>query len=249
MRLAAPAALGLFLVVACGSDPERGGPSGAAGAGASAAGGAFATGGASTGTGASAGAGGAVSGGAGGASGSAGSDGSGASAGSGGVLGNGWGVDQCPVATTPVGFDVGDSMGELVVKDCDTGQVATLDELCGARATWVFVAHTHCPTCKATAGFTDTVAQQVADKDVAIAHIVYDDNGTSCATWKQSFELEGIANVKVFEDPTGAAWSKLKSSNYTAPSAFLDENRVITFKAHGLTESAVLSQIDQALSP
>ncbi|MBK7580460.1 MAG: hypothetical protein IPI67_09670 [Myxococcales bacterium] len=253
MRWTLLSLLGCGFALACSSAPGRDGPSGAAGGGGSAAGAGAASGG-SAGAGA-AGSGG-VSGAAGGGLGGDGTGATGGSLGSGGGAGGGggggggsaWGPAQCPAAPSNIGFDVGDTLGELVVKDCDTGAVATLDELCGAAATWVFVAHTHCPTCKATAGFTDSVAAAVADQDVAIAHIVYDDNGTSCATWKASFELSGIKNVKLFEDPTGAAWSKLKTSNYTAPSAFLDKNRVITFKAHGLTESSVLGQITQALA-
>jgi thiol-disulfide isomerase/thioredoxin len=175
----------------------------------------------------------------------------GGAAGQGGAAGAsggaGWGVDQCAAPAGNVGFEVGDSLGALEVRACDSGAVVSVDELCGAQATWLFVAHTHCPTCKATAGFTPAVAAQVADKDVAIAHIVYNDDGTSCAAWRDAFELAAIPSVRVYEDPTGAAWSALKSASYTAPSVFVDESRVITFKAHGLSESEVRSQIDAAL--
>jgi thiol-disulfide isomerase/thioredoxin len=147
-----------------------------------------------------------------------------------------------------VGFQVGQSLGKLVVKDCETGAEATLDELCGAQATWIFVAHTHCPTCQATAKFTDEVAAEVASKDVAVAHIVYDDNGVTCAAWKETYKLGGYPNLRVYEDPTGAAWSKIKSSNYTAPSVILDRDRVITFQGHGLSKAKVLGQIDAALA-
>ncbi|MCA9585588.1 MAG: redoxin family protein [Myxococcales bacterium] len=159
-----------------------------------------------------------------------------------------WGAQACPAASGAKGFAVGESLGDLELKDCDTGAPAKLDELCGASATWIFAAHTHCPTCQATAGFTDDVAAAVASKNVAIAHIVYNDNGTSCAKWKAAYKLAGVANVRVYEDPTGDAWAKLKTSNFTAPSAFLDANRVITFKEHGLAKSAVLTQIDAALA-
>lgn len=199
---------------------------------------------------------GAGSGGAGaGAAGAAGSGGSDAGAGGSGVGGSGgsepqgmdWGAAKC-TATAEVGYEVGQSMGALVLKDCETGETATLDELCGAEATWIFVAHSHCPTCKATAAFTDEVADEVASKNVAVAHIMYDDDGTACAAWKEAYKLGGRPNLKVYEDPTGAAWQKIKTSNYTAPSAFLDRNRVVTFRAHGLTKAKVLSQIDTALT-
>lgn len=159
-----------------------------------------------------------------------------------------WGPSACPSGGPPTGFAVGETLGDLGIVDCDTGTSVSTNELCGASATWVFVAHTHCPTCQATAGFTDDVAMAVASKNVAIAHIVHDDNGTSCAKWREAYKLAGFSNVRVYEDPTGGAYAKLRKSNYTAPSAFLDANRVITFKEHGLPKSKVLAEIDAALA-
>ncbi|HRG95147.1 MAG TPA: redoxin family protein [Polyangiaceae bacterium] len=159
----------------------------------------------------------------------------------------GWGAAFCPSATNK-GFAVGDTLGDLVVKDCDTGAAATLDEVCGAKATWIFAAHTHCPTCQATAGFTDDVAAAVAAKDVAVVQLVYSDNGTTCAQWKQAYKLAGIANVRVYEDPGGRAFQRLAVTNYTAVSAFLGKDRVITHKEHGLSKTAVLREIDAALA-
>lgn len=160
----------------------------------------------------------------------------------------GWGKAACPSPSGAVGFEVGQPIADLGVKDCDTNAPATIDDLCGADATWIFVAHTHCPTCQGTASFTDEVATEVASKNVAIAHIVHDDNGTSCAKWKAAYKLAGFGNVKVYADPDGKVWSKLKTSNYTAPSAFLDKNRVVTLREHGLTKSEVLAEIDKALA-
>jgi thiol-disulfide isomerase/thioredoxin len=159
----------------------------------------------------------------------------------------GWGAAACP-SSTDKGFAVGQTLGDLGVRDCETGAPASVDEACGAKAAWIFAAHTHCPTCRSTAGFTDEVAQAVAGKDVAVVHLVYDDNGTSCAKWKEAYKLAGITNVFVYDDPKGVAFAKLKTSNYTAPSAFLDKNRVVTYKEHGLSKAQVLSQIDAALA-
>jgi hypothetical protein len=159
----------------------------------------------------------------------------------------GWGAAFCPAATNK-GFAVGDTLGDLVVKDCDTGAAATLDEVCGAKATWIFAAHTHCPTCQATAGFTDDVAAAVAAKDVAVVQLVYNDNGTTCAQWKQAYKLAGIPNVRVYEDPGGRGFQRLAVTNYTAVSAFLSKDRVVTHKEHGLSKTAVLREIDAALA-
>ena len=159
-----------------------------------------------------------------------------------------WSAAKCAAPTGKVGFAVGESIGDLGVKDCVTGATATIDEVCGAGATWIFAAHTHCPTCQATASFTDDVAAAVASKNVAIVHIVYDDNGTSCAKWRDAYKLAGLANVRVYADPDGSVWGRLKTSSYTAPSAFLDKNRVVTYREHGLDKAEVLSQIDSALA-
>lgn len=160
----------------------------------------------------------------------------------------GWGAEACVAPKGEVGFAIGESLGELGIKDCDTGASATIDEVCGASATWIFAAHTHCPTCQATAGFTDDVATAVANKNVAVVQLVYDDNGTTCAEWRDNYKLAGITNVRVYADPGGKAFAKLKISNYTAASAFIDEDRVITYKEHGLSKAKVLAQIEAALA-
>lgn len=160
-----------------------------------------------------------------------------------------WGPEHCPAAgAAKVGFAVGESIGDLGLKDCDTGADASFDEVCGAAATWVFAAHTHCPTCQATSSFMDDVAKAVADKNVAIVLTVHDDNGTTCEKWRDVYKLAGLTNVRVYADPTAAAWDKLKTKNYTAPSAFLDGARLITFKEHSLVKDDVLKQIDAALA-
>lgn len=165
-------------------------------------------------------------------------------------VGNGtnpaWGAACAPPGAS-VGFELGDSLGDLGIKDCDTGAAATVDEVCGADAAWIFAAHTHCPTCQATAAFTDDVAKAVSDKNVAVIQLVYDDNGTSCAEWRANYALAGISNVRVYADPGGKAFGKLKSSNFTAASAFINANRVVTHKEHGLTKTKVLSQVEAAL--
>jgi thiol-disulfide isomerase/thioredoxin len=154
-----------------------------------------------------------------------------------------WGPQYCPPGT---GFEVGDAIGDLGVKDCDTGADATIDEVCGASATWIFVAHTHCPTCQATAAFTDEVAAAVAGQNVAIVHIVYDDSGTTCAQWRAAYKLAGIPNVRVYEDPRAAVWSKIRTQGSTAPSAILDRRRVITVKQHAMTKDAILRELAYA---
>jgi hypothetical protein len=228
---------------AAGEAGEAGGPSGQAGEGPSESGASGAGGAGEPGE----------PGGAGGAAGSSGGAGAaGASSGPGAGAGgseaeptDAWGPNACVAADTS-GYAVGDTIGALPLRDCVTGEARSLDEVCGASATWIFAAHTHCPTCKATAGFTDEVATAVAAENVAIVHTVHDDNGTSCEQWKKTYGLASYPNVRVYADPDGAVWDKLKSSNYTAPSAFLDGKRVITYKQHGMSKASVLKQIEAA---
>jgi hypothetical protein len=157
-----------------------------------------------------------------------------------------WGAAKC--SGSKEGFAVGQSLADLAITDCDTGAPASLDDVCGASGTWIFAAHTHCPTCRATAGFADEVAAAVASKNVAVVQLVYNDSGTTCAQWREAYKLAGIPNVRLYEDPNGAAFAALKTSNYTAISAFLDKNHVVTFKEHGLSKAQVLTQIDAALA-
>ena len=160
----------------------------------------------------------------------------------------GWGPAMCPASTGSMGFNIGQQVGNLVVHDCDTGKARTIDEVCGAKATWIFVAHSHCPTCKATAQYTAKVAAAVADKDVAVVHILYIDDATTCPDWRSKYKLAGLDNVRVYLDKSGATWSAIKTKNYTAAHAFLDGKRQVTYRAHGLSSGGVQKQIDDALA-
>lgn len=164
------------------------------------------------------------------------------------VVDGGWGPALCPVDGPPAGFGIGQTLGDLPVQDCDTGKMRTIKEVCGAKATWVFVAHSHCPTCRATATYTAQVAKQVADKGVAVVHVVQIDDSQTCPSWRKKYGLEGIENLHVYTDTTGIAWQSIKTSNYTAPHAFANGGRVITYKKHGLSSQAVMQKINEALA-
>ena len=160
-----------------------------------------------------------------------------------------WGAAQCATGGPAVGFAVGQRLGDLPIQDCDTGEVRSISEVCGAKAAWIFVAHSHCPTCIATADYSSEVAAAVQSKDVAVVHIVHIDTATTCAAWRKKYALEGLSNVRVYADKSGAAWAALKLQNYTAIHAFTDAGQVVRHKAHGLSSSQVTKQIDAALKP
>jgi len=157
----------------------------------------------------------------------------------------GWGPTMCPKVDAQ-GFGVGQSIGALQLKDCDTGEVRTINEACGAKAGWLFVAHSHCPTCQATANYTAAVAAAVAADDVAVLHVLYVDDATTCQGWRSKYGLDLPPNVRFYVDPTGAAWQAIKIKNYTAPHVFFNKNRIITYKEHGLSSASVKAQIQKA---
>ncbi len=159
-----------------------------------------------------------------------------------------WGPKSCAKSGPAVGFKVGQRLGNIVVHDCDTGAARSLDEVCGSKATWLFVAHSHCPTCQQTAKYTAGVAKAMADKDVAIVHVLYIDDGQTCAQWRKQYNLEGLPNVRFYVDKTGKSWAQIKTKNYTAPHAIMTKDRVITYKNHGLSSAGVKTLINQALA-
>lgn len=160
-----------------------------------------------------------------------------------------WGPKQCKKAGSGVGYDVGQQLGDLTVTDCDTGATRSIEEICGADATWLFVAHSHCPTCQATAGYTKKLATDLANKNIAIVHVVQIDDSQTCPGWRKAYGLAGLPNVRVYRENTGAAWKSIKTKNYTAPHVIMGPDRVITFKAHGLSSSAVKSKLLAAMKP
>ncbi|MCO4763647.1 MAG: redoxin domain-containing protein [Myxococcales bacterium] len=162
--------------------------------------------------------------------------------------GKGWGPEKCQKAGSGTGFGIGQQLGSLSLKDCDTGKSRAITEVCGAKATWLFVAHSHCPTCQATASYTKQVALDLADKDIAIVHVIQIDDGQTCQGWRKKYGLTGLPNVKFYTENTGKAWQAIKTKNYTAPHAIMKADRVITFKAHGLSSGAVKQKLQQALA-
>ena len=168
--------------------------------------------------------------------------------GSGGGKTFNWGPKMCAKEGPALGFNIGNRLGDVPVQDCDTGEKRTLDEVCGAKATWLFVAHSHCPTCKATATYTAELAKQLAQQDVAVVHVVHIDDSQTCPGWRKQYGLENIPNLRVYLDKTGAAWSKIKTKPYTAPHAIMGKDRIITYKNHGLNAAGVANKVKLALT-
>ncbi|GEM_PF-2554476 len=159
----------------------------------------------------------------------------------------GWGPEHCATKGPPLGYKLGNRLADVPVQDCDTGAVRSIKEVCGAQKTWLFVAHTHCPTCQMTASYTAKLAKELASDGVAVVHVVHVDDHQTCPGWRKQYGLEGIGNLKVYLDKTGAAWSKIKTAPYTAAHAIMGKDQIISYKGHGLSAAVVKKKLALAL--
>jgi hypothetical protein len=164
-----------------------------------------------------------------------------------------WGADQCP-ATPPgvkVGFDVGDQMGDIVVKDCD-GNDVSLTALCGASALFVFAAYGWCPLCKSVSSAQEALTDSFAGQNVASVNIVLENaqaqpaDANYCKTWRAA---HGQEDVVTLYDPTGAVLALWNGGGSTSYSAFIDSDRVIVSKLeHTADQNAIKAGIEGALA-
>ncbi len=186
------------------------------------------------------------------ASGSGGAGGAATTAGTGGS-GAVWGPDQCP-ATPPgvaVGFDIGDQLGDIVVKDCD-GNDVSLTTFCGASALFVFGAFGWCPLCQSVSAQQEALTDELAGQNVASLNVIVENaqgdppNAEYCKIWRDAY---GHEDVVTLYDPTGAIlalWDGGGSSSY---SAFMDSDRVIVSKLEHTSDlEAIKAGIEGALA-
>jgi len=169
----------------------------------------------------------------------------------GGGTGIDLGPDQCP-DTPPgvqVGFEIGDQMPSIIVYDCE-GNQTTLDELCGAEALFLFVAHGWCELCLYVSSFAEEVEDDYASQGLASAVVIVEDEDglppdpAYCAAWRDQFGLE---DVRVYYDPGGgltALWG-----GQASVSAFVDHDRVIVGKlVYQSSRDAIEQGIEDALA-
>lgn len=188
-----------------------------------------------------------------GGSGPGGADAGGGGTGGAGTGGAAWGPEHCP-STPPgveVGFDIGDQMGDIVVKDCD-GNDVSLSAFCGASALWVFAAYGWCPLCQSVSAQQEALTDKLAGKNIASLNVIVQ-NGQAqppdanyCKVWR---DAHGHEDVVTLYDPTGAVlalWNGGGSSSY---SAFIDADRVIVSTlAHSSDLDAIEAGIEGALA-
>lgn len=180
--------------------------------------------------------------------------GSGGSGGEAGGAGASLGAEQCPdpgAGAAPVGVEIGDQLPSFTVKACD-GTDVSLDELCGAKALWIFAAHGWCPICQSVSGDQEAVVDAHASDGLVAVTVIVETaqqappDAAYCALWRDTYGLE---DVYTLYDPTGALlelWPNGSSSLH----AFVNRDRVITGKLeHTSNAAAIETQIAQALAP
>lgn len=101
----------------------------------------------------------------------------------------------------------------------------------------------------ATAKYAAALADVVRFWWAGVTHVPYIDDGTTYAEWRSKYPLCGHANQRFFDDPTGAAWTAIKSRNCTAPHLFADRDRVVIYREHELSSAGVEDQLQRALAP
>lgn len=182
---------------------------------------------------------------------------SGAGGAGGGVTGSGggsavWGPSQCPAppAGVNVGFNVGDQLADVIVKDCD-GNDVSLQSYCGADALFIFAAHGWCPLCKSVSSQIESIHDSFAGMNLATVNIVVETglgappDADYCKLWRQQ---NGEEDVVTLYDPTGAVLA-LWPGGSSSLSAYVDKDRLITGKlVHTADISLIKGEIQGALS-
>jgi peroxiredoxin len=229
------------LLVGCGDDGTSSGAAASSGSGTSSA----------TGSGGNEGNGGGGAGQGGAGQGGAATGGGGAGlGGSGGGSAAIWGPEHCPAPSPDVnvGYNVGDRLPDIVVKDCD-GNDVSLTAFCGADALFIFAAHGWCPLCKGFSAQAEAVHDSFAGKNLASVNIVVEKgsgdppDAAYCKLWRDQHGLEDVAT---FYDPTGAVLALWSGSS--SLSAYVDQNRLITGKlVHDSNVDNIKAEIQKAL--
>jgi hypothetical protein len=165
----------------------------------------------------------------------------------------GLGPEYCPAPDPGIteGFDIGERLAGVTVKDCSGNDVG-LDAFCGAKALWIFAAHGWCPLCQSVSGKQEDILADYAAQGLVAINVVVE-NGQSqppdaayCELWRDN---HGLAQVYTLYDPTGdilALWPGGSSSL----SAFVDRDRIIVSKLvySANDEAAIRQQIEAALA-
>ncbi len=169
-----------------------------------------------------------------------------------GVTTGGLGPALCPDdPEVAEGFDVGERLTGVVVKDC-AGNDVSLSAFCGAEALWIFAAAGWCPLCQSVSAAQESILDEYAGQGLVAINVVVE-NGQSepptadyCALWRAT---HGHEDVFTLYDPDGdilALWP----GGSTSLSAFVDRDRIIRSKlVHNSNKEAIRDEIEATLAP
>ncbi len=120
------------------------------------------------------------------------------------------GASLCP-PTPPFGRAPGETIGELVLRDCD-GVEHSLHELCDRQAVWLFEFADWCPPCRSFASSdANRIYRAFSSESFAAWMVISEDAGfaapdaADCAAIRDRYGIE----MPVLIDPTGALQSLL----------------------------------------
>jgi len=162
-----------------------------------------------------------------------------------------WGASKCPAlpAGKQSGLDTGQQLAQLTVKDCDGNDYA-LENVCGASATWLFVAHGWCPYCRNATKSSEALLASYAGKNVAFVNVLVQNAQSQpptmvdCKAWRDTYKL---TNVIALYDPAGVTLG-LFNAGSSALGVYMDKDRVIRSKTiHTDDQTAIKAGIDGAL--
>jgi hypothetical protein len=168
-----------------------------------------------------------------------------------GFVDSSWGADLCPDADGSDGTKVGEVLKSITLKTCE-GEDFSLDQLCGADATWIFVAHGWCPHCRAASDLAESLHDdfQANGSNIATVNILFEDTqqrrpeGDDCKAWR---DVRGHEDVITLYDPN-ATMQEFWEEQYTALNVFVSGDRVITGKQHSDIEVSLRAGIQAALA-
>ena len=157
------------------------------------------------------------------------------------------GPHQCP--SMGEGFATGDLLSPLEFFDC-AGQSVWTEDLCGARATWIYLVHAWCGECRHLSEQMEQIAAEYASKGVLVVQLLIHSythqlpTAQDCSEWQTEFQL---IQAKTLHDPL-VKNILLQESQQTGLSVFLDQDFRIHSKMNVYDADPIRAELDAILT-
>jgi len=154
------------------------------------------------------------------------------------------GAAPCP-PPGPYGYELGDTLTDVALDDCD-GQELRLHDLCGARVAMAINYYGWCPSCQHWLELASALAESHGPRGLTSLVVVTEDplgepaTASYCLAVREAFEL----SVPVVYDPTASM--EVYGANGLV--MLSDRAATIIFKRDDATENAVIAAIEQELA-